>query len=211
MKDISQKNKKKLRGMTIVEMLVAIAIFTIGIEGFSLLFIRAWTTNSFTLEMGQASMTASQGVSKITNYVRGARQGDNGAYPISSIGDNDLVIFSDYDKDGVTERLHLYKNGESVIMGFRDPSGTIPRTYAAGDQGTVTIASHVINDASAPIFSYYNENYPGDTINNPLTASSANINNVRLVKIHLKININPNRAPDNIETQSFAEIRNLNN
>jgi prepilin-type N-terminal cleavage/methylation domain-containing protein len=211
MRNVDRKNKRKLRGMTIVEMLVAIAIFTIGIEGFSLLFIRAWSINSFTLEMGQASTAASQGVNRVTNYVRGARQGDNGAYPISSIGDNDLVIFSDYDKDGVTERLHFYKNGESVIMGFRDPAGTIPRTYAAGDQATMIIASHVINDASAPIFRYYNEDYPGDTINNPLTASSANINNVRLVKVHLKININPNRAPDNVETQSFAEIRNLNN
>jgi prepilin-type N-terminal cleavage/methylation domain-containing protein len=208
-KEIVELNKKrKLKGLTIIEMLVAIAILAIGMQGFTMLFLRTWTLNSYALEMGQSSMAVSQGVGKIENYIRGARQGDDGSYPIASANDNDLVVFSDFDKDGVTERLHFYKNGQSVIMGLRDPSGTIPRTYAAGDQQTITIASHIVNDASTPIFYYYNENYPGDTVNNPMTVP-VTISNVRLMKIFLKINIDPNRAPDNVEMQTFVEMRNL--
>jgi prepilin-type N-terminal cleavage/methylation domain-containing protein len=205
----SQKNKSRLRGMTLVEMMVAIAILTIGMGGFTLLFSKAWTINSFTLEMGQASMIVSQGINKMGGYIRGARQGDDGAYPIKSVSDNDLVIYSDYDKDGITERLHFYKSGQTILMGIRDPSGTMPKTYASGDQQTILIANYIVNDASAPIFRYYNKNYPGDTSNNPLVVPIS-VSDVRLMKIFLKININPNRAPDNIETQSFVEIRNLN-
>lgn len=195
--------------MTIVEMMVAILIFSIGMAGFTLLFSRTWRVNSYTLEMGQSTLAASQGVNKMVDYIRGTRQGDNGSYPLISASANDLVLYSDYDKDGDTERLHFYKNGQSVLMGVTAPSETMPVTYPAGDQQTVTIAEHVVNNSTTPIFYYYNKNYPGDTSNNPLSAPIS-VSDVRLLKIYLQVNINPNRAPDNIQMQNFVEMRNLN-
>ncbi|OGI17314.1 MAG: hypothetical protein A2Z52_02925 [Candidatus Moranbacteria bacterium RBG_19FT_COMBO_42_6] len=199
----------KKKGMTLIEMMLAISIFTMGIAGFSLLFVKSWKINSYTFEMGQSSLAAYQGVSKIMVYLREVRQADNGAYPIRSASDNDLVIYSDYDKDGITERLHFYKNGNQIMMGYRKPSGGLTKTYADGDQETKVIASNIVNEANVPIFYYYNKNYPGDQANNPVP-TPANVANIRLVKILLKINIDPNRAPDNIESSSFVELRNLN-
>lgn len=203
-----KKRSEFKKAMTIVETLVAIAIFAIGIEGFTLLFMRAWQSNSYTLEMGQSAMAVSQGVNKITGYIRGASQSDNGSYPVKSANDNDLVLYSDYDKDTVIERLHFYKSGQSVLMGVREPTGTMPITYASGDENIITIADHIINDVSNPIFQYYNQDYPGDTTNNPMS-TPASVSAVRMVRIHLYVNINPNRAPDNIEMQTFVELRNL--
>lgn len=196
-------------GMTVIEMLVAIGIFTLGIAGFTLLFIKAWQSNAYTLEMGQSSLMVSEGVSKMVNYIRGARQGDDGSYPVKSAADNDLVIFSDYNKDGVTERLHFYKSGQNILMGVTPPTGGMPKTYPAGDQRIVALAGSIVNAADAPIFLYFNKNYPGDTVNNPL-ATPAGVSDIRLVKIHLYVNIDPSRAPDNIEMQNFVEMRNLN-
>lgn len=191
-------------------MLVAIAIFVIGIGGFTLLFSRTWRNNSYTLEMGQSSMAVSQGVSKMVNYIRGTRQADNGAYPIKSADDNDLVVYSDYDKDGTTERLHFYKSGQNILMGVTDPTSTMPKTYPASDQSVVTIANHIVNGANSPIFYYYDKNFGGDENSDPALDTPVNVANIRLIKIHLSINIVPNRAPDNIEMQSFVEMRNLN-
>ncbi|MCX6765494.1 MAG: prepilin-type N-terminal cleavage/methylation domain-containing protein [Candidatus Moranbacteria bacterium] len=200
---------KKHSGLTLIETLVAIAIFVIGVEGFSLLFARAWKSNSYTLEMGQASLIVSQGVGKMVNYIRGARQADNGSYPVQSANNNDLVLYSDYDKDGTTERIHFYKSGQNILMGVRNPTGGMPKTYPAGDQETISIANYIVNDADTPIFYYYNKDYPGDTAHNPLD-TPATVADIRLVKIYLKINITPSRAPDDIEMQSFVEMRNLN-
>jgi len=199
----------KKKGMTLIEALLAISIFTMGIAGFSLLFVKSWGINSYTYEMGQSSMAVYQGVSSMGVYLREVRQGDNGSYPIKSASDNDLVVYSDFDKDGITERLHFYKNGNQIIMGYRKPSGGFPKTYADGDQETRVMANSIVNEANVPIFYYYNKNYPGDQANNPVP-TPANVANIRLVKIYLKINIDPNRAPDNIETSSFIELRNLN-
>lgn len=198
------------KGMTLVELMIAITIVTIGMGGFTLLFANTWRINSYTLEMGRSSIIVSQGLSKMVSHIRGARQADNGAYPIKSADDNDLVIYSDYDKDGITERIHLYKNGQNIIMGITLPGGTIPVTYQAGDQETITIANSIVNTAAEPIFFYFDKDFGGDETANPPLSTPANISDIRLIKIHLKINIDPNRAPDNIEMQSFVEIRNLN-
>lgn len=203
------QHQKQYSGMTLVEMLVAIAISTIVISGFSLLFIRVWKGNAYAIEMGQSSFAVSQGTSTMANYLRKARQADDGSYPIKSATGTDLVFFSDYDKDGTTERLHLYLQNGQVKMGITDPTGGIPRTYPTGDQQTKVLTDRIVNAPNEPIFYYYNNNYPGDVAHNP-AAMPVDISTIRLVKIFLKINIDPNRAPDNIETQTFVELRNLN-
>ena len=203
------KKLKNKAGLTLVETLVAIAIFAIGIEGFALLFSNAWRNNAYTLEMGQSSMAVSQGVNKMVNYIRGVRQADNGDYAVKSATNNDLVLYSDYDKDDVTERLHFYKSNQTIFMGVTDPTATMPKTYPAGDQQVIAIASRIVNTNAEPIFYYYDKDYAGGTTQLPLTMP-VSAPSIRLLKIHLKININPNRAPDNIEMQSFVEMRNLN-
>ena len=203
------KTNQNYVGMSLVEMMIAISIFTIAIAGFSLLFLRSWRVNSYTVEMGQSSFAASQGVNTIVSYLRKARQGDNGAYAIQSAKDNELVVFSDYNKNGTTERLRFYLENSQLKMGIANPTGGIPKTYPTNDESVVILAERVVNMANEPAFYYYNEDYPGDTENNPVV-TPADVSEIRLVKILLKINIDPNRAPDNVQTQSFVEMRNLN-
>ncbi|MBU0635219.1 MAG: hypothetical protein KKB82_00325 [Candidatus Omnitrophica bacterium] len=206
---LKKSSRKKYVGMGLVEMLIAIGIFTIGMLGFTELFLYSWRQNAYTLEMGQTSMAVSQGVNEMVRYLREVRQGDDGSYPVISADDNDLVVFSDYDQDDITERLHFYRSGSNIIMGIRKPTTGLPKTYAAGDAETKIVASHIVNDAATPIFAYYDSSYPEDSVNNPID-TPATVPHVRLVRIDLHMNINPNRAPDNIQIQSFVEIRNLN-
>ena len=191
---------KNKRGMSLIETVMAIAIFTIGIGGFSLLFAKTWKQNSFIIEKGTASMTASRGVQRTVDVIRKARQADNGAYPIVSANDNDLVIYSDIDKDGVTERVHYYLSGGVLKAGITDPAGT-PPAYPAGDQTVNDISNYIVN-TSTPVFAYY------DSDNNSL-ATPANVNEVRMIEVHLEVNYNPAHIPNNVDIQSFATIRNL--
>lgn len=200
-----------MNGLTLIEMMMSITIFSMGIAGFTMLFSKTWKTNSYVLEMGQSSMNASQGVNKIVDYIRRVKQADDGAYPVKSADSNDLVLFSDYDKDGATERLHFYKSGSNILMGVTNPTTTLPKTYPTNDQEIITLVSNVVNEIDEPIFYYYNKDYPGDTTNNPLTMPVTNhLADIRLMKIFLQVNTNPNKFPSNIKIQSFVEMRNLN-
>lgn len=202
--------RKSLRGMSLVEMLMAIFILLIGLEGVTLLFINSWKMNEFILETGNASLTASRTVETIVRDIRRARQADNADYPIESGGTSDLKVYIDIDGDGKTERVHYYLSNGSIYRGVTKPNATVPVTYPVGDQTTTLLANYISNTPSDPVFFYYNKDYPSDTTNNPL-ATPVRVENVRLIRVHLLVNIDPVHAPDNINVESFAELRNLNN
>lgn len=206
---MEKKYKKIAHGFTLVETLMALTIFLLGMAATILVFSKTIKNKAYALEMGKSSFVVSRSVGDLIGHLRRARQSDAGAYPIVSANDNDLVVYSDYDKDGITERLHIYLSGSRVYMGVRKPSTTLPKTYASGDATTVQLADHIVNTSDDPMFSFYNRNYPEDTVNNPVS-TPADVSQIRLIKIFLKINIDPNNAPDNIQQQSFVELRNLN-
>ncbi len=202
-------NKNTLRAFTLVETIVAIAIFALGIQATTLVYTKTLKSKAYTLEMGKSSFIVSRSMDDIIGYLRKVRQSDAGARPIVSADDNDLVVYSDYDNDGKTERLHIYLSNGKVLMKVCKPSATIPKTYVGCAETTIEIAKQIVNTSSDPMFSYYNKDYPIDTVNNPVS-TPANAADIRLIKIFLKINIDPNRAPDNIQQESFVELRNLN-
>jgi hypothetical protein len=47
-------------------------------------------------------------------------------------------------------------------------------------------------------------------VNNPLD-TPINVEDARLIRVHLFVNIDPVRAPNNINIESFADLRNLKN
>lgn len=189
-----------------VETLVAIALFLLSVQATTLLFSRIMRSKAYTLEMGKASMILSRSMGDLTQYIRRARQSDNGSYPIVSADDNDLVIYSDYNKDGITERLHIYLSDKKIYLGVRSPSTSFPVSYESGDGQTFQLADHIINSGTDPMFSYYDSQYPVTSA----VGTPADVSEIRLVRMFLKINIDENRAPDNIQQETFIEMRNLN-
>lgn len=205
--------KHTQKGMTLVELIVAIAIVLIGMEGFTLLFLRSWDTNKFILEEGMASSAASRATNNIIIALRGIRQADSGAYPIVSAGDFDLTVYSDYDNDDVTERVHYFLDlpNDQMKIGVTEPdTSTLPVSYPVGDQAVSVMTNYVVNEEDDPVFLYYNTNYPGDTDNNPLS-TPVSVGNIQLVEVHFLINIDPIHAPNNVNIESFVDLRNLHN
>lgn len=196
--------------MTLVEMMVAIFILLIAMEGFTLLFLRSFQSNSFILEEGLASAAAARAVNEVVGNLRKARQADNGAYPVASGSDFDLKVYIDIDNDGATERVHYYLSDAKLYQGVTNPNAGLPVTYPSGDQVTTLLLDYVVNTGAQPIFYYYNKDYPTDVVNNPL-ATPITVNTAKLIRVHLWVNIDPIKAPNNINIESFAELRNLNN
>ena len=198
---------KNYSGLSLMEMLVAIAIFTIAIAGFSMLYIRSIKSNTYILKMGQTSFALSQGLNKMVEYIRTARQGDNGNAAIVAVADNSLTIYSDFDNDQITERLHFYLDNQQIKLGITNPTAGANRTYPNGDEETKIIAEHIVNGTGDKLFQYY----PVGLAQAPIEPSTGDISAIRMVKIFLKMNIDPSRGADDIEMQSYVEFRNLYN
>ncbi len=203
-------SRRKLAGLTLVEMLVALFIMSAGMIGFMLLLSSTWKSNKFIVETGLSSIKVNRASAELINNLRKVRQADNGDYPVESGDDFDIKVYLDIDNDGVTERVHYWldQGTDQLMRGIREPSASNPPTYAAGDGTTSVIADYIVNDASQPLFYYYNENYPGDNVNNPISTPIA-VQDVRLVRVLIRVNIDPIKAPNNINVESFVDLRNL--
>lgn len=206
--DNRNNRKMKLSGFTLMETMVAIFIFGIGMAGFTYFFSWLWRNNQFVIEEGETARLVSRATDKLVSEIRKARQGDDGSYPIRSGDDFDLVFYSDIDSDGITERVHYYYENNQLKEGLAEPSGS-PAAYPSSDGSVSTIASYIVNTSSEPVFYYYDKSYAGNSSSQPLP-TPIDPGDVKLIRVQLYANINPNRAPDNINIESFAELRNLN-
>lgn len=194
--------------MTVVEMLIAIFIFILMMGGSMYLLVQIYKNYGFAMEQGMSVNAVQHSLKIMVEEIRGACQSDSGAYPLQEADENELIFFADIDEDGITERVHYYKESEFLKKGVSRPSGN-PTVYPANDETVTTITGHVANTALEPLFFYYNTNYPADQANNPLAAPVSPLSDIRLVKVDLYFNLDPNRAPDNIRLESFVELRNL--
>jgi hypothetical protein len=196
--------KKYEKGLSFVEMMVAIAIFTLGIAGFTLLFSRSWKSNSFIMEEGMASMQAAQSSRTISADLRDIQQSDTGEYMVKTANANELVVYRDEDDDNDIERVRYFLDSNTFKKGVARASGS-PKAYPAdySSDAVTTLARYVVNaDNAEPLFKYYNNS-------NTLLTAPATPTSVRIIELNLWINIKPLTAPDNVRIGTSVEIRNL--
>jgi prepilin-type N-terminal cleavage/methylation domain-containing protein len=203
-----KKTLASQRGLTLVEMLIAIVIFSLILIGTLLLLKYIYKNYGYVMEQGLSLNGVQKGIKVLTDDVRGARSADSGAYPIVSADKFDFVFYANIDNDIITERVHYYLQNQEIKKGITKPSGT-PPSYPSGDQTTTTLVTHVVNTAAQPLFYFFDTNYPADQINNPIVVPVSDVGKVRLVKMDMFYNLNPFRAPDNVRLESFVEMRNL--
>jgi len=184
--------------MTLTELLIAMGIFPLIMIGVSQLFLKSWQNYNFVANTNTASVAANKGASDIVNVLRRVKEADNGSFPITSATSADLKVYSDIDKDGVTEKVHYYLSGTNLMVGISNPSG-FPLTYPAGDSTSKIIINNVVNTGAQPLFYYYD----GD--NNLISSPVGAVNIVRMVKISLAIY----RKEGNLNIESYASLRNL--
>ena len=196
------------KGLTLVEMLIAMVIFSLILIGTLMLIKYIYKNYGFVMEQGLSLNEVQKGLKVLTGDIRGGRQADSGAYAIVSADKFDFVFYADIDNDKITERVHYYFQNNSIKKGVTNPTGT-PSSYPSGDQSTTTLVTHVINTTGQPLFYFYDTNYPVDQTNNPIAVPVTDVSKIRLVKIDMFYNLDPFRAPNSIRLESFVEMRNL--
>lgn len=78
--------------------------------------------------------------------------------------------------------------------------------YVEGMAGANVICQYVVNGAT-PLFYYYDQDYTGGQ--SPM-AYPINIGAVKIIKVHLEIDANPNRPPEPYVQDTTIELRNPN-
>jgi type II secretory pathway pseudopilin PulG len=187
--------------MTLVEMLVAVAIFALIIVSI-IEFVRYfYRSNTVALEQAFAIESARKGVEFLVRDIREATYAETGAYPIASFSTSTITFYADTDRDEDIERIRYYLDGTSFYRAVLEPTGT-PPGYTGAETISEVSTSVRNNEQGTDIFSYYDVNGAG-------VSDPADIAAIVFVSVNLVVNIQPLRAPDEFTLHSSATIRNL--
>jgi prepilin-type N-terminal cleavage/methylation domain-containing protein len=196
---------KNSRGVTLVELLVAIGIFTIISMGAGWILIQSIRHNGIIFEQLSSQSEGRKAVQHVIDVVRKAELSSVGSYPIASASSTELILYANVDADSLRERVRFWLDGTTLKQGVLKPSGN-PISYT-GTEYVVELAHYITNSAqSIPTFVYYDELYTGSQ--NPL-ASPVTVTDIRLVKVQLNLEKDANKSPVPLHVESVVEIRNL--
>ena len=137
--------------------------------------------------------------------LRPAKSGSDGSYPIVQAATSSITFFSDIDADGLQERVRYYLIATILKKGIIKSTGS-PPSYIPSQETFITLASNIKNATSSALFEYFDNTYAGTS--SPLS-QPVNIPNVRLVKINLLIDADPDRSPIPRLYTSEVMLRNL--
>jgi hypothetical protein len=199
---------KRQKGISFIEMIITISIFTMAMIAVSTFIISIYRVYNYNIEQVSAINEARRGIETMIKEIREAKTADDGSYPLVKAGDSEFIFYSDVDRNGLIERVRYFLDGTDFKKGIVDPSGDPPQYILTNE--TISVLSRYVRNASTPVFTYYNGDWPVDTVNNPLPTLTR-LMETKLMHVYLKINVDPNRPPIDFELESDTQIRNLKN
>lgn len=109
---------KKQSGFTLIETLVAIAVFTMALGVVSGFAIMSYRGQAYVFQQATAIDEARKGIETMVKELREARIGDDGSYIIEKAEDHEIIFYSDIDKDGATERVRYFIYQSSSLSDY---------------------------------------------------------------------------------------------
>lgn len=182
--------------VTAIALAIFVAVFNFGQSIFSF--------NSSSQKNLAAQSDARRVLKNIVRELRSASPSSLGSYPLSLTGTSSLTFFANLDSDAYKEQVRYFLVGKELKRGVTKPSGS-PLVYNPANEKIITLIGDINNGATA-IFDYFDSNYAGTST--PLSLP-VQVTKVRLVRITVKIEKDPNRSlgPFKVESQVF--LRNL--
>ncbi len=197
-------SKIKEKGFTLIEILISIGILTLilGLAG-------AFGSDVFSfnriLQTGLRNQEeAKKIVRPFANEVRSSTQSNLGAYAIAETTSTSFSFYTDIDGDGLREKLRYFLDGTEFKKGIIKPTGQ-PLEYNPLDEQIIKVIHDVV---PGTIFYYYDSNYDGTAYFPELIQPVAPYA-VRLIKVILTIDADPNQPPAAVEITTQVSMRNL--
>ncbi|NTV22736.1 MAG: hypothetical protein HGB03_04250 [Candidatus Yonathbacteria bacterium] len=190
------------RGLSIVETIVTVAAATVVLIGLISFVLSLYRTNIYAVEQSFAINSARRGIERMVRDMREATYSDEGAFPIIFASPYEFYFYSDVDRDDNVERVRFYiENG--LLKRAQTKAVGIPPTYPGNADTTSLVSDHVRNVVNTiPMFRYY------DTAGNEVSNLS-HVTDIAFVVVHMIVDINPYRLPNDFVLQSSASLRNL--
>jgi type II secretory pathway pseudopilin PulG len=189
-------------GMTLVEVVVVCAIYTVLLIAITSSVVSIYQYNSYTFAQADEVENARRGIIQWNRDVKEMITGENGTFPVAVIQPYRLGYYSDTDLDDTVEYIEYVLASTTLTKYTYNPTGS-PATYGSTPDSREDLSYYVQNiPQNIPIFTYY------DNVGTQLNASSSLLD-VRYISAQIIVNIDPARNPGEFMLESSVAPRNL--
>lgn len=195
---------KNNKGFTLVELLVAMGIFTLIITGVVWLLITAFRSRNIIWEQLDTQSEGRKIIQDFSNELRSANYSSIGAYPIEKAEDNQIIFYTNMDSDSYRERVRYFLDSGTLKKGIIKPIGS-PMEYLSENEEVIDIVHNIANNG-AGLFSYYDKSYEGE---GEAMSDPVSINSIRMVKFNLMLEEDPTVSPAPLIIEGKVMVRNL--
>ncbi|MFZ2621146.1 MAG: prepilin-type N-terminal cleavage/methylation domain-containing protein [Minisyncoccia bacterium] len=193
------------KGFSLVEIIISVSILSLIIVTVSTFQKDVFSLNTNLQSNLNIQLDARHLIKTIVAELRKTTSSAVGAYPIELASSTGITFYSDVNNNGSIDKIRYYLSGQTIKRGVISPTGS-PAVYNSGSEVTTTLINYVIASSTVPIFQYYTSSYTGTS--SPLSIP-VDISSVRLVKITVILDTDPNRSPVPITVTSQVNLRNL--
>lgn len=194
----------KQLGFSLPEIVVGMAVGTLVLLVIVTFMMETNRFQQFISEQSTAIATADAATTVMTKALRESTDGADGSYALGNATANTLTFYTDIDADASAEQVAYNLSGTTIQQTITQPTAA-PAQYLGANSITNTVATNIVNGTYTgnAIFTYY------DDQNNELPVP-VDLSAVTLIRIHLDVNVDPNRIPDTHTIETYVQLRNLN-
>lgn len=196
-------HRSRAAGMTLVEALVVIGIYTVLMLAITATVGDLYDSNSYTIAQAGEVDTARRGLIAWTQDTREMLPSAEGTWPIVIMEPHRMGFYSDVDRDDTIEYV-IYTIATTTLYKYSyEPTGS-PPTYSTSTPGSSFVLSEYVQNLpqATTTFRYF------DTNGVELTAGDL-LTDVRFIQAQVIVNIDPIREPGEFMLRSSVAPRNL--
>lgn len=171
-------SRSSSRAFSLIELLVAFSIMIVIVIATMMFAGDVFDYASTFREVLEVQQEIQLTLRTLVPEIRSMVPSGNGAYSISAAASSSFLFYTDYDGDGVSERVRYFLTSSTLQKGVIDPTGS-PLVYNPASE-IVTDMVHNMVVSSSSIFSYYDTSYTGTEL--PLSFPVA-VASIRMVKV----------------------------
>lgn len=192
-----------LRGMTFVETIVILSVFTIVMLAVSESIVSFYRFNAYTIAQSYQVSSARRGMELLVRDLREMTFADDGTFPLARMEDHLVGFYSDIDRDDSVEYVEYELSTTTLYKRIYNATGSPPVYDTATPDTTLTISEYVQNELQATTtFVYY------DGMGLEATPTST-VTDIQYIEAKIIVNIDPARDPGEFMLRSSAALRNL--
>jgi len=193
----------KQRGMTLVELVVIISIYTVLMIAITGSIRNLYQLNSYSIAQAEEISNARRGITQWNRDAKEMTVAEDGNYPVAIIDEHRFGYYSDTDQDALVEYVEYVLSGTTLNKFTYDPVGSPPAYDLTAPSSTTTLSLFVQNiNQAIPTFEYFDNS--GIQL-----ASTSPIIEVRYITAQIIVNIDPVRSPGEFMLRSSLAPRNL--